>query len=187
MTLIKKAICFAAEKHDGQYRKGNVPFIAHPFSVAMSVSDYTKDENTIAAAVLHDVMEDCDVKTHELKKEFGLQVSDLVDQVSIFTVEKKWINRKKKYLKKISKASKEALIIVGADKIYNMEGYFSYIFDNEKKEKNLFNGDIDGYFWYYGEILEALKKNEADKILIKDYEKVFNFFSDKYKLFQNRK
>ena len=119
---IKKALYFATEKHDGQYRKGSgrVPYIAHPVQVAFIVSTYTKDAEVIAAAFLHDVIEDCpNVSVNLLRKEFGNKIAQLVDEVSLVANKKfaTWKERKEIYLKKIKDASKEALIIVAVDKV----------------------------------------------------------------------
>ena len=85
-TYIKKALYFAAEKHDGQYRRiGNkLPYIIHPVEVAFGVSRYTDDEEVIASALLHDVLEDCpDVCMRFLKKEFNGRIAKIVNEVTV--------------------------------------------------------------------------------------------------------
>lgn len=80
----KKALYFATVKHEGQYRKGgSVPYITHPVQVAADVSLFTEDEEVIAAAFLHDILEDCpDVSLDLLRKEFGDRTAQLVYEVS---------------------------------------------------------------------------------------------------------
>jgi len=83
MNNIKKALYFACEKHDGQYRKGGrIPYIAHPVLVVFGVQKYTSDEDVIATALLHDVLEDCpDVSIDILQKEFGDRITNLVKEM----------------------------------------------------------------------------------------------------------
>ena len=65
--IVAKAICYAAEKHKGQPRKGKtIPFIVHPMEAAAIVSSMTDDPEIIAAAVLHDVLEDTPTTAEEL-------------------------------------------------------------------------------------------------------------------------
>ena len=70
-NIINKAILFATEAHKGTVRKGSkLPYILHPLEAGVIVSSMTNDENVIAAAILHDVLEDTDVTYEELKKEY---------------------------------------------------------------------------------------------------------------------
>ena len=79
MTLVSDAMIFAACAHDGMLRKGtNVPYIVHPAEVAAIASTLTDDPEILAAAVLHDVIEDCGVSWQELAQRFGARVAELV-------------------------------------------------------------------------------------------------------------
>lgn len=81
--LVKGSFYYSATKHDGQYRKGTeTPFFVHPALVAFGVSEYTRDENTIAAAVLHDVLEDCEVSSSELADASNKDVSRIVEEIT---------------------------------------------------------------------------------------------------------
>ena len=75
--MINKAIAFATKAHGGQRRKGtDIPFILHPMEVGMIVSRMTDDAEVIAAAVLHDVVEDCQsVSVEQIAEEFGERVA----------------------------------------------------------------------------------------------------------------
>ena len=67
MSLVSQADAFAAKAHDGMLRKGtNTPYIVHPREAAAIAASITDDEHVIAAALLHDVMEDCGVTEEEL-------------------------------------------------------------------------------------------------------------------------
>ena len=80
--MLDKALAFATEKHKGQVDDSGKPYINHPIAVAEIVRCVTKDEEVIAAAFLHDVLEDTDATYEELKSEFGFRVADLVNEVT---------------------------------------------------------------------------------------------------------
>jgi (p)ppGpp synthase/HD superfamily hydrolase len=83
MSLIRKAAMFADEKHAGQKRRfSGEPYIVHPLAVADLVEASGAGEAVIAAAVLHDVIEDCGVSEAELAALFGSEVAGLVAEVS---------------------------------------------------------------------------------------------------------
>lgn len=70
--LLDKAICFAARAHAGQVRKGTTtPYIFHPLEAATICATITDDEEVLAAAVLHDVVEDTDTTIGQVEAEFG--------------------------------------------------------------------------------------------------------------------
>ena len=81
--MIQKAAEFAAKVHAGVFRKGSrLPYIVHPTEVALIVTVMTSDPEVIAAAYLHDVIEDAGVSYEELKNLFGKRVADLVREES---------------------------------------------------------------------------------------------------------
>ena len=80
--LIRDAYEFADRSHEGQLRKSGDPYIAHPLEIALFLCDLRMDEQSIAAALLHDVVEDCDVSLEELTGRFGPEIGKLVDGVT---------------------------------------------------------------------------------------------------------
>ncbi|MHB9161693.1 MAG: HD domain-containing protein [Nitrosotalea sp.] len=80
--LLDKASEFAIMKHGDQKDDGGLPYIFHPCGVALILSTVTNDDNLIAAAYLHDVLEDTDCTYNELYKEFGRDIADLVREVT---------------------------------------------------------------------------------------------------------
>ena len=84
-SLIEDAYLFADRSHDGQLRKSGEPYIAHPLEIALYLSDLRLDEQTIAASLLHDVVEDCEVTLDELSGRFGPEITKLVDGVTKLT------------------------------------------------------------------------------------------------------
>lgn len=85
LAFISKAFRFAAEAHDGQVRESGEPYFQHPFEVACVLADMELDVVTVAAALLHDVLEDTTVTRDELEAAFGADVTSLVDGVTKLT------------------------------------------------------------------------------------------------------
>jgi GTP diphosphokinase / guanosine-3',5'-bis(diphosphate) 3'-diphosphatase len=81
-TLVRSAFEFAAECHAGQLRKTGDPVITHPLHAAETVASLQLDAATVAAALLHDVQEDCGVSNEELSRRFGSDVALLVEGVT---------------------------------------------------------------------------------------------------------
>jgi len=79
VTLVEKAYNFALDAHLGQLRKSGEPYLEHPVSVAMILAELQFDGATLAAALLHDVLEDCGVSVGEIKTNFGDEVAKLVE------------------------------------------------------------------------------------------------------------
>lgn len=171
----KDALYFSAEAHDGQYRKGGkVPYIVHPVLVATLVSLYTKDEDVIAAALLHDVMEDCGVSEEVLRDKFGGSVASLVKEVShleqdVAVREETWQEKKRAYLDTMKVISDKALVIVACDKMSNMKSYFDALAHDPEKVKNLFSGSPEDYRWYYEQVYLIVKERLGEEPIVKEY------------------
>ena len=82
---IEDAYAFATQAHDGQTRLSGEPFVEHPLQTALYLSELRLDSNVLAAALLHDVMEDCGVGYDEIAGRFGDEVAKLVDGVTKLT------------------------------------------------------------------------------------------------------
>ena len=82
VALVNRAFEFSESAHRGQFRKSGEPYITHPLAVASILSQWRLDAQGLAAALLHDVMEDTSVTKSELEKSFGKPVADMVDGVS---------------------------------------------------------------------------------------------------------
>ncbi len=80
--FVEGALKFATEAHRGQQRKSGHPYIEHPVATALHLAEMRLDATTLAAALLHDVMEDCGVSYDELSRKFGPDVAKLVDGVT---------------------------------------------------------------------------------------------------------
>ena len=85
VQLVEKAYLIAAKHHEGQKRKSGEDYIIHPLCVAMILANLHMDAETIAAGILHDVVEDTDYTIEDLKKDFSDQIALLVEGVTKLT------------------------------------------------------------------------------------------------------
>ena len=124
-SLLDRAIIFAVHAHQGVARKGKgFPYIVHPLEAMSIVATMTNDQELLAAAVLHDVIEDAGVSVDELRREFGERVAMLVEAESDIKVEglkeDSWLLRKQTALDRLTSASREVKIVTLGDKLSNM-------------------------------------------------------------------
>lgn len=126
-SLLDRAIIFAVNAHQGIERKGKgFPYIVHPMEAMSIVATMTNDQELLAAAVLHDVIEDTATTADELRREFGERVALLVEAESDIKTDgskaDSWHQRKQAALDKLTKASRDVKIIALGDKLSNMRG-----------------------------------------------------------------
>jgi (p)ppGpp synthase/HD superfamily hydrolase len=122
--LVNKAESYARLAHKGQTRKyTGVPYISHPERVARRVSEFTNDKNVVAAAWLHDTIEDCGITYDELMEEFNKEVADIVWNL---TNPSKWYpelsrtDRKKMDREHLKQCSEKVQLIKCIDRIDNL-------------------------------------------------------------------
>jgi (p)ppGpp synthase/HD superfamily hydrolase len=120
--LITRALAKATEAHAGQTRNGSggLPYIEHPRMVAATLATRDYSDATLAAALLHDVVEDSDTTVEELRAEFGDEVADLVAALSDDESIKSYRDRKDEHRRRVAEVDGDALAIYAADKLTNM-------------------------------------------------------------------
>ena len=124
--LLDRAIIFAVKAHAGTERRGKgFPYIVHPMEAVSIVATLTTDQELLAAAALHDTVEDTDVTLDRIREEFGDRVASLVADESDTPVadlpeEKSWHARKQAAIDRLSRASRDAKIVALGDKLSNM-------------------------------------------------------------------
>lgn len=159
--MIRKAAEFAAEAHKGTFRKGSrVPYIYHPMEVALIVAQMTTDEEVIAAAYLHDVLEDTDVTEGELGAQFGLRVLQLV---AAETEDKSlsWKERKETTIRHLEAAPWEVKQLALADKLSNMRTTArDYLMCGDHVWERFNEKEKESHQWYYRGLVEVLKEFE---------------------------
>lgn len=119
--IVVRAADFAARKHENQRRKhGDVPYINHPIGVARILTESgVFDADVLAAALLHDTLEDTATTRGELVREFGQKIADIVCEVTDDKTLSK-VERKKRQIEHAAELSKEAKLVKMADKLYNV-------------------------------------------------------------------
>jgi (p)ppGpp synthase/HD superfamily hydrolase len=118
LPLTRRALEFAAERHEGQVREADrAPFILHPLEVAQLLRGRQYRDEVVAAAVLHDVVEDTGVEPAELEDRFGSEVARLVGSVTEPSGGGTYAERKTRLREAIADADADALTIYAADKV----------------------------------------------------------------------
>ncbi|NCN25320.1 hypothetical protein COT94_01410 [Candidatus Falkowbacteria bacterium CG10_big_fil_rev_8_21_14_0_10_37_14] len=172
--IILKAINEACRLHNGQFRKveQDLPYVSHCMAVAWLVAEAGGNETAVAAAFLHDTLEDVPGYSYEkLTTDFGEAIAMVVREVS--EDEEKggprapWKFRKESYLKHLENASQEALLVAAADKIHNLRSMIeSYLKHGEVIWKT-FHATDDEKLWFYEQVLLILKKR-LDNSLVEE-------------------
>ncbi len=169
-SRIQQAIDKAAQLHDGQRRKADdLPYIVHPITVAATLLPYTKNEDVIVAALLHDVIEDVEgYSEDDMRRDYGEQVTGFVMEVTEsgnrpgMTDEEErssWKIRKQNYLNALETDSVEALMICAADKLHNLRATMIAVErDGHDKVESRFHSTFEQQLWFYSEVLEVLQK-----------------------------
>ena len=123
--LIQRAYNYALEKHGEQKRKSGEPYIIHPTNVAYTIAEIGLDEQTICAALLHDVVEDTEVTFEDIVKEFGQEIAEMVDgvtklkQIEHASIEENQVENYRKMFLAMGKDIR-VIIIKLADRLHNM-------------------------------------------------------------------
>ncbi|MFP4370887.1 MAG: HD domain-containing protein [Halanaerobium sp.] len=167
--LIARAMEYAAQAHRGGTRKGgDVPYIVHPFEVAMILKENAFEDRVVAAGLLHDLLEDTEVTKTDLKEEFGEEILELVLAASEKLKgreERSWNKRKNQtiiYLKEEASFINKA--VACADKLSNAR---SILRDFEKEPDDFwqrFSAPKNKQQWYYESLVDSLKELEGLKM-----------------------
>jgi (p)ppGpp synthase/HD superfamily hydrolase len=118
LPLTRRALEFAAERHDGQRREADdAAFILHPLEVAQLLRGHGCPDAIVAAGVLHDSLENTDATPRELERRFGAEVARLVCAVSEPSAEGTYAERKARLRESIAEAGDDAALVYAADKV----------------------------------------------------------------------
>lgn len=173
-SMVKKAIAFATQAHEGQFRKGTTrPYIVHPLEVGEIVATMTDDEEIISAAILHDTVEDCDGVTVEMiEAEFSARVANLVAQESE-DKSRSWEERKGATIERMRIAPRAVKLIGLGDKLSNMRGIdqdYQEVGEEvwnrfRKKDKNIIG-------WYYKGLRDSFRSEFDGEPAYTEYSKL---------------
>ena len=166
MELVSEAIAFAVKAHDGMRRKkSESPYILHPMEAAVIVGTISDDQNLIAAAALHDVVEDAGITIEEVEAKFGKRVRELVeseteDKRADLPPTDTWRIRKEESLEVLKNASDIGVLIVWlGDKLANMRAiYRDFKVEGVRMWQRFNQKDVNQQAWYYRSIVELTSR-----------------------------
>ena len=167
-SVFAQAVWFAAEAHCNSARKGtDTPYIIHPMEAAVISATMTSDPYVLAAAILHDVVEDTMAETEDIERAFGPRVAKIVSALSENKrpeqpPQETWLQRKREFVAYLENDSAlEEKIVALGDKLSNMRSI-------EREYRKLGDGlwerfnqkDKSQHGWYYTSVCRALSELE---------------------------
>ena len=181
--LLDRAIIFAVKAHAGTERRGKgFPYIVHPMEAVEIVATITPDQELLAAAALHDVVEDTEISADEIRREFGDRIAALVVAESdVFeegvSEEDSWHARKQAAMDRLAAAPRDAKIVAMGDKLSNMRAIArDYAVKGDELWKIFHAKDPRDHEWHYRGLaasLEELKDTFAYQEFVKLIDQVF--------------
>ena len=189
MTIIEKAIMFAAKAHAGTTRKGKErPYILHPLEVMTIVAGLTEAEEVISAAVLHDTVEDTDVTPGDIRQSFGERVERLVmaeseDKMKDLPPEASWELRKQATIDHLETLDRDEKLIGLGDKLANIrEMSRDHAQIGDKLWERFNQKDKRKHARYYRSICDVLELEFGDIREIREYRELWSgVFSEEEK------
>ena len=178
--LLDRALIFAVKAHAGTERRGKgYPYIVHPMEAVEIVSTMTKDQELLAAAALHDTVEDTDVTVEQIREVFGDRIAELVASESDempagVSEEDSWHSRKQAAIDRLAKASHDAKIVALGDKLSNMRAIARDYAVQGDALWNIFHAkDPKDHEWHYRGLANSLKELE-DTFAYKEFINLIN-------------
>jgi len=179
-ALLDRAIVFALRAHAGTERRGKgFPYIVHPLEAVTIVATMTSDQELLAAAALHDTVEDTDVTIEQIRAEFGDRIASLVaadsdTPVLDMNAEDSWYVRKQAAIDRIAASSHDAKIVAMGDKLSNMRAIARDYAMQGDALWNLFRVKTrKDHEWHYRGLAEALRELQ-DTFAYKEFEQLIN-------------
>jgi (p)ppGpp synthase/HD superfamily hydrolase len=169
---VNHALAFAAKHHDRQVRKGTrLPYLTHPANVAIILTHYGQDTETVVGGILHDVIEDCvreafsrETLEQRIGDKFGSEVLDTVLAVTYRLVDDDGVelshdDRRDDYLARLGTASESARWVCAADKLHNASAILADLRRTIDPDTiwSRFSGGKDGTIRFYRAVYDRLK------------------------------
>ena len=178
--LLDRAIMFAVKAHAGTERRGKgFPYIVHPMEAVEIVATITPDQELLAAAALHDVIEDTDISADEIREEFGDRIANLVVAESdVFpeglSEEESWRARKQAAIDRLAAAPRDAKIVALGDKLSNMRAIArDYAVKGDELWKIFHAPHPSDHEWHYRGLANSLR-DLKDTFAFKEFESLIN-------------
>lgn len=179
-AFLDRAIIFAVKAHAGTERRGKgFPYIVHPMEAMEIVATMTPDQELLAAAALHDTVEDTSVTIEDIRAQFGDRVASLVQSESDVFIEGKseedsWHERKQAAMDRLSAASHEAKMVALGDKLSNMRAIArDYAMKGDALWQLFHAKDPKDHEWHYRGLAQSLKEL-ADTFAYKEFVSLIN-------------
>lgn len=179
-SLLDRAIIFAVKAHAGTERRGKgFPYIVHPMEAVEIVATITPNQELLAAAALHDTVEDTDVTIEQIRAEFGERIASLVTSETDVVFEGRsesdsWHDRKQAAIDRLAKVSREAKIVALGDKLSNMRAIARDYAVQGDALWNLFHvNDPKEHEWHYRGLADALRELQ-DTFAFREFEMLIN-------------
>lgn len=178
--LLDRAIVFAVKAHAGTERRGKgFPYIVHPMEAVEIVATMTTDQELLAAAALHDTVEDTPVTIEQIRAEFGERIANVVASESDtfetgVSEEDSWHSRKQAAIDRLAKASHDAKIVALGDKLSNMRAIArDYSVKGDELWKIFHAKDRRDHEWHYRGLAESLSEL-SDTFAYKEFVQLIN-------------
>ena len=179
-AILDRAIIFAVRAHTGTERRGKgYPYIVHPMEAVEIVATMTADQELLAAAALHDTVEDTDTTVEQLRDEFGDRVASLVADESDEKYEgvsesDSWHARKQAAIDRLARASYDAKMVALGDKLSNMRAIArDYAEIGDKLWSRFHAKDPKDHAWHYRGLAASLSEL-SDTFAYKEFEALIN-------------
>ena len=179
-TLLDRAIVFAVRAHAGTERRGKgFPYIVHPMEAVEIVATMTPDQELLAAAVLHDTVEDTDVTIEQIRTEFGERVASFVAAESDEPHQRpdsveNWRARKQAAIDRLARASLDAKMVALGDKLSNMRAIARDYAQQGDALWNIFHAKAPkDHEWHYRGLAASLSELR-DTFAYKEFESLIN-------------
>ena len=179
-SLLDKAIIYAVKAHAGTERRGKgFPYIVHPMEAVEIVATMTSDQELLAAAALHDVVEDTPATVADIRAAFGDRIARLVEEESDKCVEGRsehagWHERKQGAISRLAAASRDAKMVALGDKLSNMRAIWrDWLVKGDEIWKIFHVTDPAEHEWHYRGLADSLRELD-DTIAFKEFEHLIN-------------
>ena len=166
MELVSEAVAFAVKAHDGMRRKkSEAPYILHPMEAAVIVGTMTDEQSIIAAAALHDVVEDAGVSIEEVGEKFGERVKELVgseteDKRADLPPTDTWRIRKDESLEELKNTEDIGVLMLWlGDKLANMRSiYRDFKVEGHAMWQRFNQKNVSEQAWYYRSVVKLTER-----------------------------
>lgn len=156
-SLIERALVLALRAHEGHVRKDSpIPYIVHPLEVALILARHGFSDTVVAAALVHDTVEDTPVTLEEIRRELGDEAAALVAPIT-HDDSLSWDEKKKAYIESVRRAPEEVRAISVADKIANAHSLIAAAREQGTAVWKHFNRGRDKKLWFEHAMLDMLR------------------------------